>query len=173
MGDTGGAETGGRGGNQSDERFLLDAMLGKLVTYLRMCGYDAAYALDRGIEDDDRILDLSGEEGRTLLTRDQQLAERTPDALLLTDRAVTDQLQELANAGIELSIADPPVRCGSCNGLLERVSHAGRQGAGEHVDDEQTPEHVPDDEAVWRCRDCGQWFWRGSHWEDVEATVDY
>ncbi|PSP98633.1 hypothetical protein BRC89_07140 [Halobacteriales archaeon QS_4_70_19] len=26
--------------------FLLDVMLGKLATYLRMCGHDATYALD-------------------------------------------------------------------------------------------------------------------------------
>ncbi|MFW6382904.1 MAG: Mut7-C RNAse domain-containing protein, partial [Haloferacaceae archaeon] len=29
---------------------MLDAMLGKLATYLRMCGYDAAYVLD-GVDD--------------------------------------------------------------------------------------------------------------------------
>jgi uncharacterized protein with PIN domain len=31
-------------------RLFVDAMLGRLVTYLRMCGYDMAYALDEGIE---------------------------------------------------------------------------------------------------------------------------
>lgn len=154
-----------------EERFLLDVMLGKLATYLRMCGYDAAYALDRGIEDDDQILELAAEEDRTLLTRDEQLAERASEALLLTERAVTDQLRELAATGVDLSMADPPVRCGSCNGLLECVAHASRQSAGEGAD-EPTPEHVPDDEAVFRCQDCGQWFWRGSHWADVESTVE-
>ncbi|MEF8800748.1 MAG: Mut7-C RNAse domain-containing protein [Halolamina sp.] len=170
-------------------------MLGKLATYLRMCGYDAAYALDRGIEDDERLREIAAEEDRTLLTRDEQLADRTPDALLLTEQAVTDQLRELVDAGFDLSLADPPVRCGSCNGLLERVAHTGRQSAGERVahtgrqsagervahtgrqsagervDDEPTPEHVPDDEMVFRCRDCGQWFWRGSHWDDVEQRL--
>ena len=40
------------------DRLLLDAMLGKLATYLRMCGHDAAYALDRGVEADDAVRDL-------------------------------------------------------------------------------------------------------------------
>lgn len=39
--------------NTPTDRFLLDAMLGTLTTYLRMCGYDAAYALDHEIEADD------------------------------------------------------------------------------------------------------------------------
>ena len=58
------------------EALLCDVMLGSLVTYLRMCGYDAADALDRGIEADERLLELAREEGRTLLTRDRQLAAR-------------------------------------------------------------------------------------------------
>ena len=32
------------------DRLLLDVMLGKLAVYLRMCGYDAAYAGDLGVE---------------------------------------------------------------------------------------------------------------------------
>lgn len=133
-------------------------MLGKLATYLRMCGYDTVYALDRGIEADDRIRDVALAEDRTLLTRDKQLAERTPDALLLTERDVEDQLRELSEDGIPLSLAEPPARCGTCNGLLERAGG-------------DRPEHVPADTDCYRCRDCGQWFWTGSHWADVEETL--
>ncbi|TKX52332.1 hypothetical protein EXE45_19560, partial [Halorubrum sp. SP9] len=55
-------------------------MCGKLATYLRLCGYDAAYALDRGVEADDRLLDLAADEGRTLVTRDRELAARADAA---------------------------------------------------------------------------------------------
>lgn len=139
-------------------RFLLDVMLGKLATYLRMCGYDAAYALDRDIEADDRIRELARTEDRTLLTRDEQLAARTPDAILLTERAVTDQLRELADAGVELSLAEPPTRCGNCNGRLELATG-------------EPPEHAPGGVTCFRCQACGQWFWRGSHWEAVEERL--
>jgi uncharacterized protein with PIN domain len=149
--------TGERGGD-GNQTFLLDVMLGKLATYLRMCGYDAAYALDRGVEADDRIRELALAEDRTLLTRDEQLAERTPGALLLTEREVDDQLRELAREGVSLSLADPPARCGNCNGPLEPV-----EGAG--------PEHAPDGVDCYRCRDCGQSFWQGSHWESVNETL--
>lgn len=146
-----------------DARLLLDAMLGKLATYLRMCGYDAAYALDRSVEDDDAVLALARAEGRTLVTRDAALAERAgEDALLLRTKEVADQLRELRDAGFELSLGEP-VRCSRCNGRLVRVT------AGE-----ATPEYAPDpdEEAVWRCPACGQCYWRGSHWDDVSRRLN-
>ena len=144
------------------DRLLCDAMLGKLATYLRMCGYDAAYALDDGLEADDAVLDRLRDGGRTLVTRDRSLARRAPEAVLLTEREIDDQLCELAAAGFELDLADRPDRCGVCNGPLEAVD-----------DDERTPEYAPDpaDIAVWRCVDCGQHFWKGSHWDDVAETL--
>lgn len=144
------------------ERFLLDAMLGSLATYLRMCGYDAAYALDRGIENDDRLQEVAHGEDRRLLTRDVDLAARTPGGLLVESRTIEGQLRELSAAGYDLSLASKPTRCGSCNGRLRQVG-----------EDEDTPEHAPDpgEQSVWRCDRCGQHFWRGSHWADVEKRL--
>jgi uncharacterized protein with PIN domain len=143
-------------------RFLLDAMVGKLATYLRMCDYDAAYTLDAGIEDDDAKLSRAREEGRTLLTRSRALAASADDAILLTSREVEDQLQELADAGFALSLAEEPSRCGVCNGRVDRVAP-----------DQRTPEYAPDsaEVAVWRCVECGQHFWQGSHWDDVAERL--
>ncbi|MBV0923454.1 Mut7-C RNAse domain-containing protein [Halomicroarcula limicola] len=141
---------------------LLDVMLGKLASYLRMCGYDAAYALDRDAEDDDAMLALAHTEGRRLVTRDEGLARQAPNAVLLTEREVEAQLRELAAAGFELELTEEPARCGTCNAPVERVDRT-----------EPTPDYAPDpaEESVWRCRDCGQHFWRGSHWDDVADTV--
>ncbi|MFB6096179.1 MAG: Mut7-C RNAse domain-containing protein [Haloferacaceae archaeon] len=144
-------------------RFLLDTMLGKLATYLRMCGHDAAYALDRGVEDDALVRDLALAEDRTLLTRDEQLAARTDGALLLTAREIDDQLAELHAAGVRLTLPRRPRRCGTCNAELEAVGR-----------DEPTPDYAPDpgETDVWRCPDCGQHFWKGSHWDDVRARLE-
>ncbi|WP_135663346.1 Mut7-C RNAse domain-containing protein [Halorhabdus rudnickae] len=144
------------------ERFLLDAMLGKLATYLRMCGYDAAYALDRGIEADDRLIAIAQAESRTVVTRDRSLAASAPDSALLESRDVHEQLRELVDAGVDLTPAGTPTRCGRCNGHLEATPVAG-----------STPAYAPDpDEAdIWQCEDCGQYFWKGSHWDDVAQTL--
>ena len=146
----------------SDERLLLDAMLGKLTTYLRMGGYDAAYALDRGVETDDEILALAEAEDRRIVTRDAVMAARTDDAILLTGREITDQLRQVTAAGLDLSL-DEPTRCSTCNGRLDRVP-----------DGAAVPDSAPDptEQAVWRCRDCGQQFWKGSHWDDVAGRLD-
>lgn len=142
-------------------RLLLDVMLGKLATYLRMCGYDTAYALDRDAEADERVLDIVADEHRLLLTRDRQLATRTDDSVLLTEREVVDQLRELQAAGFTLELDEEPAYCGRCNGRVDAVD-----------DGEGRPEYAPDDGPVWRCRDCGQHFWKGSHWDDVRERLE-
>ena len=147
---------------RANDRLLLDVMLGKLARYLRMCGYDAAYALDRDEEADDRLLAMARSEGRTLVTRDRGLANRTSDSVLLTARDIEDQLRELRDAGFCLELTDRPARCGQCNGVVEQVAA-----------EEETPGYAPDtsETTVWRCVDCGQYFWKGSHWEDVAETL--
>ncbi|AUV81011.1 hypothetical protein C2R22_04500 [Salinigranum rubrum] len=143
-------------------RLLLDVMLGKLARYLRMCGYDAAYALDHGVEADDDVLALARDEDRQLVTRDRQLAERAPGGVHVGSREIEDQLRELRREGFELTLSDRPTRCGRCNGRVEPVD------AGEAV-----PDYAPDpaDTPCHRCRDCGQVFWKGSHWDDVRERL--
>ena len=143
-------------------KLLLDAMCGTLAVYCRMCGHDTAYALDRGVENDDRLRDLAREEGRTLVTRDRELAARAERSVLLESRDVREQLRELATEGIALDLADEPARCGRCNGALESIPEDGA-----------TPGYAPDPSEcrVWRCADCGQCFWKGSHWDRVETTL--
>ena len=142
-------------------RLLLDAMLGKLARYLRMCGYDAAYALDRGIEDDEALAALAEREGRLLVTRDEALAART-EGVLLRSREVTDQLRELREGGFDLALPDRPRRCSACNGRVEPLP----SGAS-------VPDYAPDpgERALFRCLECGQVYWRGSHWDDVRERL--
>lgn len=146
----------------STTRLVCDAMLGRLTTYLRMCGYDTVYAPDRGVEADDAVAALAADEDRTLLTRDRDLAARVQNAVLLTNRDIEGQLQELLEAEFELSLSTP-TRCSRCNGSLTRVSAATR-----------TPADVPDPATtkVWTCEDCGHRFWQGSHWDDVGDRLD-
>jgi uncharacterized protein with PIN domain len=147
----------------TDRRLILDVMLGKLATYLRMCGYDAVYALDDDLEADDEILARTHADERMLVTRDRDLAAQAEQSICLQHREIEDQLQELADAGFDLALADTPVRCSACNGPLISVDRA-----------RATPEYAPDPAStdVWRCEDCGQHFWKGSHWDDVRERLD-
>jgi uncharacterized protein with PIN domain len=144
------------------ERFLCDAMLGKLARYLRMCGYDTAYALDRGVEADDAVREVARREGRRLLTRDADLAARTDGAIRLSARDIEGQLRELDAAGVSLSLPETPRRCGRCNGALAPVEPTA-----------ETPADVPTpaETTVWRCEECGGHFWKGSHWDDVRERL--
>ncbi len=144
------------------EKLLLDVMLGGLRSYLRMCNYDTVYALDEDIEADDALMTYADEHERTLVTRDRELAQRCDPAILVTEREVTDQLAELDDVGLLLSLADEPQYCGRCNGILETVSS-----------DSTVPEYAPerDEQTLWCCTDCGQYFWKGSHWESIKETL--
>jgi Uncharacterized conserved protein len=167
------------------DRFLLDAMLGSLSTYLRMCGYDAAYVRDEQNEQndnsdesdldtssnsahptDDEILARATDEERTIITRDTELAKRADDAILLSTRDVEDQLGEFAASGydLDLTLRSRSGRCGACNGRVEAVSS-----------DAVVPEYAPDPDKrdCWQCLRCEQIFWKGSHWEDVAATLEH
>jgi len=137
-------------------------MLGHLVTYLRMCGYDTAYTMAAGVESDDAIRALARTEERTLLTRARQLGASFANRLVLASRERDDQLTELAAPGFDLSLPEEPQRCSRCNGLLTGVDP-----------DETSPAYAPDpgETEVWRCRDCGQQYWRGSHWDDVAERL--
>ncbi|WP_148680677.1 DUF5615 family PIN-like protein [Halovivax ruber] len=143
-------------------RLLVDVMCGRLVPYLRMCGHDTIYAGDRGLEADDEVLAVAAAKDRTVLTRDTALADRTAESVLLESRDVNGQLAAVAAAGIDLTLPDEPVRCGRCNGRLEAVEP-----------EASTPGYAPaaDEKRCWRCRDCGQYFWRGSHWDRVHETL--
>ncbi len=143
-------------------RLLVDVMCGGVVSYLRMCDHDAAYAGDRGLEADDDLLGVAREEDRTVVTRDVDLAARAEESISLEARDVEAQLAELDAAGVDLELAEEPAFCGRCNGPLERVAPTA-----------STPEYAPDpgEFETWICRDCGQHFWRGSHWDRVAETL--
>ncbi len=142
-------------------RFLCDVMLGKLAVYLRMCGYDTVNAGDLEETDDEAIRAHARSENPVLLSRDRPLTDRTAGAIYVASHDVEEQLDELRAADIPLSLPDRPIRCGRCNGALTETPERG-----------ELPPYAPDDgRDCYRCRDCGQLFWRGSHWDRVAEVL--
>ena len=145
----------------TDNRFVADAMLGKLVTYMRMASYDVLYAPDEDAVGDEDVAELVEETRRTLITRDIELAEST-DGILIDSKQVEKQLHELADIGFSFKLGEPS-RCSVCNGTLSQIDETDAGGSDE----------VPEDvEQTWRCDDCGKRYWKGSHWDDVRETFE-
>jgi uncharacterized protein with PIN domain len=67
-----------------------------------------------------------------------------------------------ADAGVRIELPETPERCSRLNDSLVRVDET-----------EPTPGYAPATSKfdVWRREGCGQYFWKGSHWEDVADRI--
>lgn len=143
-------------------RFLADEMLGTLARWLRMMGYDTEYARDLL---DSEVLELARAEGRIVLTRDRQLAERARDhGLLIESDTLEEQLEQVIST-FGLRSDRPMTRCTVCNGELRTVGREEVRGS--------VPERVLSLRTeFYLCPDCGQIYWKGTHWEDIERRLE-
>lgn len=66
-------------------------MLGTLAKWLRIMGYDAAYA-EKG--NDNEIIELAEREDRVLLTRDRELSSRHKNSLLIDGTELEYQIKK-------------------------------------------------------------------------------
>jgi uncharacterized protein with PIN domain len=130
-------------------------MLGRLAKWLRILGYDTAYANDAT---DHELARRARAEGRLLLTRDRELAARRGlKTLLIRSHRLDDQVQQ-----VQESLGPPPEpplsRCPVCNVELEEIS--ARDVVG------RVPRYVNETHAEFRhCHGCGRVYWSGSHVE--------
>ena len=149
------------------ERFLCDGMLGSVTRWLRLLGFDAAYA--GSTASDDEVLARAEREGRFLVTRDLELVQRCirrqHPALLLKAGTKEEQLLiVLMHSGANLDPAKFLTRCTECGAVLEKVALA---DVVDHV-----PESVRGSRTeFWKCPDCGHVYWQGSHVTEIEAKI--
>lgn len=151
----------------SRPRFLLDGMLGKLARWLRLFGFDSKYR--RALSDED-LIDLVLVEGRVLLTRDFDLYRRAKrrdiETLLIEGRSEAEKLAEVAmHFGVELEVDPGESRCPRCNALLRRVEKEAVRG--------KVPLRTYEVyEEFWVCEGCGQVYWRGTHWRNINRVME-
>lgn len=136
-------------------RWLADEMLGRLARYLRFLGHDTLYVRDRT---DAEIRDLARAEGRRLLTRDRDLAARTPRAVLLTSPDLDEQLRGLRTEFPHLSYEVRFDRCTACNGRLDPIPPSAGGAAAP-----PRPARLGANLPLYRCAACGHLYWEGSH----------
>lgn len=148
-------------------------MLGDVARWLRILGEACVYAAPHW--DDDEVLAVAREDDRVLVTRDSHLVRRARKlALRAVEVPQTGTMEVLAivyrTLGLVPDRALSATRCAQCNGPLEEV---GADEALERARNGNVP--PPIDEVLqrhdrfWSCRVCGQAYWRGSHWDNIEA----
>lgn len=144
------------------ERFLADAMLGRLARWLRVLGLDTAY--DPEVDDPDLVARADAE-GRWLLTRDRHLVEhlRPRHAVLVRSDAPLRQLREVAEAAGLGPPFDPFSRCPVCNEALRAATAEEAEAL--------VPEASRGLAPVRRCPACGRVYWRGSHTDRMRRAL--
>ncbi len=143
--------------------FILDVHLGKLARILRMLGFDALYRNDY---DDPEIIAIALAEGRIILTRDRRMLfhkEVTHARCLHSDQAEEQAREVLERFDLRGQVR-MFARCPACNGLVEEV-------AKEAVLDRLEPLTRKYYAEFFQCGDCGQVYWRGSHFGGIEKKL--
>ena len=144
----------------SGERFLADAMLGKLCRWMRFLGYDVEYA-DSSMEDDD-IIRKCNSSCLILITMDVDLSQRLERSILMRSFDMDDQLLTLLDAypiGKEKEMS----RCPVCNGVLSLRS--GSVGVSVPV------AIARNFHEFWACTGCGRIYWKGSHYDKITKKL--
>jgi len=144
-------------------KFVLDNHLGKLTDYLRLLGFDAVYAQDWP---DEVIAECASKQNRILLTRDRGLLKRRIVGFGRCVRADNpiEQLSEIVDHFELEPFITPFQRCPRCNGKLVPVSK-------DEIIDQLLPLTRKYYDEFTRCADCGQIYWKGSHYEHMQKLL--
>jgi len=145
-------------------RFILDNHLGRLATYLRLFGFDALYPDE---SEDEKLAQVSGEEGRVLLTRDRRLLNRkvVVYGYWLRSKDPREQLLAVFQRYRLGAFIRPWRRCLRCNGRLRPV-------AKEDILERLEPKTKLYYHEFHMCRECRHIYWKGSHYEPLKLFVE-
>ena len=147
----------------SEPRFVLDGHLGRLASHLRMLGLDSLY---HHAYEDEELVRISLNEGRILLTRDRLLLMHKviTQGYLLRSMNPTEQLYEVVQRFRLVKWVKPFARCMRCNHPLLPVTK-------EMVLEKLEPLTKKYYDEFKLCPDCGQVYWKGSHYERMLALI--
>ena len=144
-------------------KFILDVHLGKLAKYLRMLGFDTLYRNDYS---DAEIIRIALAEQRIILTHDLRLlmVKVVTHGYWVRSQKPREQVKEVMDRFDLHSQIDPFNRCISCNGMLVEVPKAS-------ILDRLEPLTIKCFDEFYQCRDCGNIYWEGSHYERMQYFI--
>ncbi|GLQ90104.1 Mut7-C RNAse domain-containing protein [Dyella flagellata] len=140
-------------------RFVADAHLGGLARLLRMCGFDTLY--DNHFQDE-RIVEISLEQERIILTRDRELLKRreVTHGCFVHALKSPQQLREVVTRLDLAASARPFSLCLQCNVPLHDIDMAAvRRRVPASVLQRQ--------DRFVACDRCHRVYWGGSHWRHM------
>ncbi|MBI2070796.1 MAG: hypothetical protein HYT79_09385 [Elusimicrobia bacterium] len=147
-------------------KFLVDTMLGRLCTWLRLLGYDAAFVQESQRKS---MLEKSFLERRILLTRETKLAHaHAYRTVILRDQHWWDQLNTVWKTLDLGPVARKAVfsRCSGCNIPLKKIPKA-------KIDPKKIPPKVLlHHDEFHGCFKCRKIFWPGSHLDITMARLE-
>jgi uncharacterized protein len=144
--------------------FVVDANLGALARYLRLLGFDATYPKELT---DSELVARSVAERRVLLTRDVGALKHralTHGYFVRAPEPRAQVMEVIERFDLFGSVA-PFTRCANCNGLLESVQAA-------TIAHRLAPDTRTRFEEFWRCMECDNVYWRGSHAAAIESLAE-
>lgn len=148
--------------------FVADVHLGKLARNLRLLGFDTDY---RNSRDDAELAAIAAAEKRILLTRDRRLLMRK-----MVDRGILlhneDPFKQTLEVLDRLDLWDtlaPFSRCLACSGPMSGAPPGSDAFA-------RAEPSIPPLVRSWcseyyRCSQCGNVYWKGSHYDRLQALV--
>lgn len=149
-------------------------MVADLARWLRILGEDCRWASPDW--SDAQVLQVAHDEGRVVVTRDDGLVRRAAGHAVVALRvpqagAERALLEVYRGLGLRPSMELLATRCAMCNGRLVSVdapqaARAARQAGKEPPLEEVQARH----ERFWSCTACGQAYWRGTHWQEIERV---
>ena len=156
-------------------KFLVDAMLGKLVRFLRIFGYDTVFANDLidhfnvNPVPDEKLVDYAKMTDRLIITKDFLLYEKFFEkCVYLKGVGVQNYLTQLSNVlNLEFIFKVEKARCSLCNSRLKRINDKSK------VKDLVLMETYKRYNEFFHCENpnCNKVYWKGSHIEDIEKKL--
>jgi uncharacterized protein len=144
-----------------EPKFIVDANVGKLASWLRMMGFDTLFFDET---DDGRMVKLALAQDRIIITRDSEFMKRRAittgrvKAILVSGDNSESQMHVVMD---QLGLPDkarPFTRCMVCNAELEELDRSKAEGL--------VPERVNEVQDQYMvCPACRRIYWRGTHWK--------